>query len=292
MVTRTRPRSTRLLVVLLVSVSLAIITLDYRQGEDGPLASAGRTFQSAMAPLQEAVTKVTRPVGDFFSGLAQLPSLARENRELEEQLADARTQLAGFAEQQRQLETLYDLLDLKQTLDPEGVPAVVIGNGVSNFEWSITIDAGSDDGVEVDMPVVTGSGDSPRLVGHVVSVTDTSADVELILDRSSAVAGVLSTSRETGLVWGQGEEDLRMDLIEPGTDLDVKEEPIEVFTVSYEVGGQEGLYPPHILIGEVSRVYEGTNELQATVAVRPAVDFSALEYVLVLKTGFAQEAQA
>ena len=272
MVTRPRRKSTRLLVVALVSVSLGVITLDYRQGQDGPLASAGRTVQSAMAPLQRAVTTVTRPIGDFFSGLANLPSLAREN-----------------PEQQQQLKSLSDLLGLQQTLYPAGVPAVVIGNGVSNFEWSVTIDAGTVDGVAVDMPVVTGSSDSPRLVGHVVSVTDRSADVELIVDRTSAVAGLLSTSRETGLVHGQGDEDLRMDLIDPGTEVDLTQGLIEVFTVSYEIHGQEGMYPPGILIGEVARVFEGNNELQTSVSVRPAVDFSALEYVLVLKTGVPQE---
>lgn len=277
------------MVVVLVAVSLGVITLDYRQGQEGPLASAGRTVQSAMAPLQRAVTTVTRPIGDFFSGVANLPSLARENRELQDQLADARSQLAGFAEQQQQLESLSDLLDLKQTLYPAAVPAVVIGSGVSNFAWSVTIDAGSADGITVDMPVVTGGEDSPRLVGHVVSVTDGSAEVELIVDRTSAVAGLLSTSRETGLVLGQGDEDLRMDLIDPGTEVDLTQGPIEVFTVSYEIHGQEGLYPPGILIGEVARVFEGTNELQTSVSVRPAVDFSALEYVLVLRTVVEQE---
>ena len=61
----------------LVAASLAIITLDYRQGDAGPLAGMGRAAQTFMAPLQEGVTTVTRPVGDFFSGLAHLPSLAR-----------------------------------------------------------------------------------------------------------------------------------------------------------------------------------------------------------------------
>ena len=75
MVSRQRPRSTRLLVVVLVSISLAVITLDYREGQDGPLAGLGRDALAAMAPLQHAVTTVTRPIGDFFSGLAHLPSL-------------------------------------------------------------------------------------------------------------------------------------------------------------------------------------------------------------------------
>ncbi len=283
-VPRPRPRSTRLLVVTLVACSLAVITLDYREGPDGPLASAGRAAQTAMAPLQRGVTAVTRPVGDFFSGVAHLPSLSRQNQDLQNEVADLQTQLADVGEQRAQLSALQDLLGLKQTLDPAGVAAVVIGNGFSNFEWSVTIDKGSNDGIAVDQPVVTGSAGSPRLVGRVVSVTADSAQVQLIVDRRWAGAGLLSSSRETGLLVGQGDQDLKMNLVSPSTKIDLEAGPVQVFTVSYDVNGKPGLYPPGILIGTVSRVYNGSNELQTSVSVRPAVDFSALEYVLVLQT--------
>jgi rod shape-determining protein MreC len=283
-VTRSGSRNTRLLVVGLVAASLAIITLDYRQGQEGPLAIMGHAAQTFIAPMQEAVTTVTRPVADFFSGLAHLPSLARENRELREQLADAQTQLAGAAEQQRQLQQLYDLLNLQRSLDPPSVPAVVIANGVSNFDWTITINRGSDDGIAVGQPVVTGAEGAPRLVGKVISVTSTSADVQLLIDRGFAVAGRLSTSGETGLVLGQGEQDLALEGIPTSTEFPDEGEAEHVFTVSYEIAGQEGSYPPRILIGEVASVYEASNALETEVTVRPAVDFTALEFVLVLQT--------
>jgi rod shape-determining protein MreC len=288
-VTHSRPRGTRLLVVALVSLSLAIITLDYREGSTGPLAEAGRWTQTAMAPLQQAVSTVTRPVGDFFSGLAHLPSLERENTDLRRQVADLQAQLAGTGDLQQRLQTLTDLLGLKQELFPTGVPAVVIGNGVSNFEWSITIDGGTDDGVQVGQPVVTGSAATPRLVGLVTSVTALSATVELLIDQSFAVAGRLSTTRATGLVQGRGEQDPRMDGIPQDPDIALTGgQPVQVFTVSYEVNGQHGRYPPGILIGEVSSVVQSTNALETAVTVRPAVDFSALEYVLVLRTDQSQ----
>ena len=66
----------------MVSISLAVITLDYREGEDGPLAGLGRIALATMAPLQEAVTTATRPIGDFFSGLVHLPSVEKENERL------------------------------------------------------------------------------------------------------------------------------------------------------------------------------------------------------------------
>jgi rod shape-determining protein MreC len=284
-VTHPRPRGTRLLVVALVSLSLAIITLDYREGTTGPLAEAGRWTQTAMAPLQQAVWTVTRPVGDFFSGLAHLPSLERENTDLKNQVADLQTQIANSGDVQERLQTLTDLLGLKQELFPAGVPAIVIGNGVSNFEWSITIDKGTDDGVQVGQPVVAGSAASPRLVGLVSTVTSISATVELLIDQNFGVAGRLSASRATGLVQGQGEQDPRMDGIPQDTKIDLAgDQPVQVFTVSYEINGQRGRYPPGILIGEVSSVIQSTNALETAVTVRPAVDFSALEYVLVLRT--------
>jgi len=283
--TRSRLRSTRLLVVALVSVSLAIITVDYRQGQGGPLEGLGRAAQTAMTPLQRAADTVTRPVGDFLSGLAHLPTLQSQNQSLRQQLIEAQTQLIHNAELQGRVSELEDLLALKQTLDPEGVAAVVIGNGVSNFDWTVTIDKGSSDGVKVGQPVIAGSPSSPRLVGLVVSVTPVSSDVQLLIDQHFAVAGRLSGSGETGLVQGQGEQDPRMDLISPDAKVDLSgDQPVEVFTVSYEINGQHGRYPPDILIGQVASVVQNSNTLETSVTVRPAVDFSALQYVLVLRT--------
>lgn len=280
MVTRQRPRATRLLVVVLVSISLAVITLDYRQ-QDGPLSALGASTKAAMAPMQRAVTNVTRPVGDFFSGLAHLPSLSKENQELKDELAAAHADDATKELIQTQNEELQGLLDLRPTLDPEAVAAVVIANGLSNFEWTITIDKGSNDGIAMNQPVVTGSPDAPMLVGHVVQVSPDSADVRLIIDRQSAAAAVLKDSQEAGLIHGQGDADLRMTDVEPGT---VTEGDVEqVFTLGYEVTGQPGLYPPDLLIGQVSRTVPADNATEEFIEVRPAVDFATLQFVLVLK---------
>ena len=281
MVSRQHPRSTRLLVVVLVSISLAVITLDYREGEDGPLAGLGRIALATMAPLQEAVTTATRPIGDFFSGLVHLPSLQRENEQLRRQNEELRAASAAGADKESQIQQLSDLLGLKESLTPSSVPAVVIGNGLSNFRYTITINRGSSDGVERDQPVVTGSEQAPILVGRVVAVSPFSAEVQLIIDRNSVVAGRLSVSHETGQIQGQGDQDLKMTLVTPGTSVTGDE---TVVTQGYEVNGQQGLYPPGLVIGQVSHVIEDADGLQEFVTVRPAIDFSTLEFVLVLQT--------
>jgi rod shape-determining protein MreC len=280
-VSRQHPRSTRLLVVVLVSISLAVITLDYREGENGPLAGIGRIALATMAPLQEAVTTATRPIGDFFSGLVHLPSIQKENERLKHENEELRAASAAGADKESQIQQLSDLLGLKESLTPSSVPAVVIANGLSNFRYTITINRGSSDGVEMDQPVVTGSEQAPILVGRVVAVSPFSAEVQLIIDRNSVVAGRLSVSHETGQIQGQGDQDLKMTLVTPGTSVSGDE---TVVTQGYEVSGQQGLYPPGLVIGQVSHVIQDADGLQEFVTVRPAIDFSTLEFVLVLQT--------
>ncbi|MGZ4154321.1 MAG: rod shape-determining protein MreC [Actinomycetota bacterium] len=281
MVTRQRPRSTRLLVVVLVSISLAVITLDYREGPNGPLAGLGRGALAAMAPLQEAVTTVTRPVGNWLSGLVHLSGLQGENAALRRENAALRTEIQHNAYLEGQAQQLEQMLGLQQSLSPPSVAALVIANGLSNFQWTITINKGSVDGIAVDQPVITGSAAAPELVGRVLRVTPISAEVQLIIDRGSAGAARLSVSRETGLVEGQGDGDLRMTLVNPSTVVEGNE---TVVTQGYVVNGQRGLYPPGLVIGQVSHVIPGASDLQEFVTVRPAVEFDALQSVLVLQT--------
>jgi len=280
-VIRQRPRSTRLLLVALVSISVAVISLDYRQGDNGPLAGLGRSAKAAMAPLQRAVTAVSRPVENFVSGVVHLPSLAQQNDALRRQLQSLTAELQITGVDNQQLKTLEGLLGLQQSLHPSSVAARVIANGVSNFQWTVTIDRGSADGIAPNMPVVAGTAEAPMLVGRVLSVTSHASEVILITDRSSAVAAMLGTSGETGLVQGQGAGDLKMTFVNVGTQVQGDE---QVFTKGYEVNGQPGLFPPGLLIGQVSHSVPVTNELQASIAVRPAVDLSNLDFVLILQT--------
>jgi rod shape-determining protein MreC len=277
-VTRPRPRSARFLVIVLVSLSLVVITLDYRQGDTGPLAALGRATQAALAPLQGAVSAIVRPVESFLSAITHLPTLQERNERLREQIADLEERVASAPNWQQLYENAAGLLGLR-TANPGSTAAVVISNGVSNFEWSITIDRGTADGIEVNQPVIAGTVETPRLVGRVIRVTDHSAKVQLAIDRRHAAAAVLGGSGEIGVVSGRGDEDMEMSFVAPSTKVEGNE---PVFTVSYSVSGEHGLYPPGILIGTVSQLVPDENELERSVLVAPAVDFSALQFVLVL----------
>jgi rod shape-determining protein MreC len=275
-----RARSARLLVVALVSISLVTITVDYRQGDTGPLASLGDAALTVISPLQEAVSKVTKPIGNFFSTLVRLPSIRSDNRELRSRVAELESQIATSTNEAARLAELEALLGLRESIlgDVPTTGALVIASGPSNFEWAITIDKGSNDGIALDMPVVAAAG----LVGRVARVTPESARVQLIIDPDSFVTGRLDVSRTTGLVSGEGELDLRMSIVSSETEVMPGE---QVVTAGYKLQGvSEGIFPPGILIGSVSRVLPAEAELEKFITIRPAVDFSSLEAVLVVLT--------
>jgi rod shape-determining protein MreC len=266
-----RARSTRLLVITLLFASLLTITVDYRGGQSGPLALAGKAALTVIGPMQQAVAKVTHPVGSFFTGVAHIASLESENRQLKEDLQQARSQAAQASTATTENDQLRKLLGLRQGLGLKGVTANVIAQSLSNFEWSVTIDAGSSQGVKLDMPVVGGLG----LVGHVTQVASNWSRVTLIIDPESSVAGRLVATGDTGLVVGNRNLDMVMQMVNP----QAKVAPGEhVVTAGY----QGALYPPGILIGIVSHVAPAEGSLVKNVSIAPLVDFSSLQFVMVV----------
>lgn len=274
-----RAHGTRVLVLSLVMASLMTITIDFRGGRSGPFETVGsRLALTVVGPLQDAMSKVFHPIGAFFSGLAHIGSLEAENKRLRGENERLRSQTSQSLSFERERDRLAALLGLEQRLGLRGVGASVIGESLSNFEWSVTINRGTSDGVRTDMPVIADQG----LVGRVTEVSSHWSKVMLIIDPRSAVASRLVSSGETGLLTGQARDAPIMDLVGPDAVVAANE---QVVTSGY----QNGLYPPDIPIGFVSSVYTRPGSLTKSIEIRPAVDFSSLEFVEVV-TGRAAKA--
>lgn len=280
-----RIRSTRLLLVGLLLASLVTITVDARGGSEGPLAALGRVAGAVIGPLQEGVAAVFRPVGSWVTNVFRAGSLAEENASLEREVALVRGELQQELAVRRELEELKRLIGLRDELGFATMGAVVMAESVSNFEWSVTIDRGSLDDVAVGMPVMAGEG----LVGRVVEVYPSTAKVLLIIDPDSAVSARLASTGERGVIEGQRDEPMRMELVDPGTEIQPGE-PVE--TSGYEVEGLQGLYPSGIRIGVVEAIDPGEDDLTLNVLVRPNVDFSRLSTVLLVTGTEVPEAPA
>lgn len=267
-----RSGRSRLTLVLLVLTSVTVITLDFRGG--GVIGTVRSSAADVLSPVRGAADAVFGPVGDAVSGITGYGALEDENAALRARIEEMEGDQLRDADAEAELDALLELERLGRFTDLPTVAARVIGTPVSNFEQTIQLDAGGDDGVVEDMPVVTGAG----LVGRVVDVSSTTSVVRLVTDPTSSVGVRLSRSGDLGVVEGVGpDRPLDLGLVDLGTVVEVR----EMLVTS---GVDDSFFPGGIPVGRVERVESTEGELEQEVVIEPVVDLARLRFVEVLLT--------
>lgn len=266
-----RSNRQRLALAALLAATATLVTLDFREGEGGPLRRVQDVAIAVVAPLQSGVGEVFGPVGDFFSTLSRLGSLKEENARLLGEIKALQGQQTRFPEVLRENRRLKALTDQKDWVQGRTLGAKVIGVGPSNQEWTVFLDKGSAHGLKEDMAVVSSEG----LVGRVILAGESYSKVLLAIDPQHSAGARLTGSGETGVVSGRSDQDLKFDLIDPATRLQKGE---TVVTSGYD----RGIYPSGIPIGRVTGSRIAQDGLTKSASVRPFVKFSRLDSVLVL----------
>lgn len=264
-------RRVRVLLAALVLVSLVLITIDFRSS-GGPLDALRSGATAAFEPVQNGLSAVLAPVGDAFASVAELFRLRDENAELRERLEELQARNQSFTDLERQNEELRSLLGMQeQQRFEETVVARVVALAPSNYEWTITLDVGSSHGVERNMVVVNGSG----LVGRVVQVTEHASRVLLAIDPNFSASVRTADDAEVGSIDGRGGDLMVFQPLDPEAPVEVGD---EIVTNRYDYG----IFPSGIPVGSVESVGDTTSLLEREVLVRPFVDFTRLEFVMVV----------
>lgn len=244
-----------------------------------PALTLQRVTTRALDPARSAIGGVGEGVAGVFGAIGEIDRLRSENDRLRRELAGADQRVAELAEAARENAQLRQLLGIADALEMELLPVRVISRDPSNLVWEVGIDAGTDDGLKADMPVVGNADGTGALAGTVVSVTNDTARVRLIVDTRSVVIAVDQASRALGEIRGQ-----------PGGQLVMVNVPV---TEALEVGGtivsagltfgeEASRYPSGLLIGRIQAVEPDPNALTQTAFVRPAFDPAKVERLLVV----------
>ncbi|MFD4907715.1 rod shape-determining protein MreC [Kitasatospora purpeofusca] len=263
-------RESRLLLILLVAVAFALITVDIKGGESSPLGGARRAAATVLGPVERGAASAVDPVADTVrafrdaaSNSGRTDQLARENTELRQKLASS--DMAGGRTKQ--------LDDLLRTAGAGGytvkaAQTIAIGPA-QGFSWTITIDAGSDDGLTRDMTVVNGQG----LVGRITTVAPTTSTVLLASDPGFTAGTRLEGTGEIGFAAGGGTSAMKVSLLNGKAQ--VKEgDRLVTF------GSQSGRpFVPGVPVGRVVQVEATPGQLTKTVLVEPFVQFTRLDLV-------------
>ncbi len=276
MYSSSRNRTPLIFVLLLLGIALLILhQIGFLQPLEDlsfsllqPLFGGAQSARSGAADLAgnlEDPAVLRARVVDLQNQLDTLKAQAVRLRELEQENTLLRQQL-GYKQGNPDFE-LAGAAILQRNPDL----ARVIAQDPSNLIYFLVVDQGSADGVKVGMPIVTPQG----LAGRVVATGTHWAKVLLIVDPSSSVNAVVQSTRATGVVQGTANGQLMIKYVPQGEA--IKEGDLIL------TSGLGGNFPKRLLIGQVTQVRKRDIELFQEADIQSSVDFTRLEFVLILK---------
>jgi rod shape-determining protein MreC len=231
-----------------------------------------RMIMSVTAPVCDGITGVTRLMDRVWTDYVALVDVRTENRKLRDTISVLNRRVMDANEAVVANERLKKLLDLKTVMRIPSVTATIIGEDGAPWFKTVLIDRGSADGLQEGMPVVAVDG----VAGLVVKVSSASARVQLLTDHASGIAGVIQRSRARGVVKGMGRGKCRLEFT-------LKEDDVKIGD-TVVTSGIGGIFPKGLPVGEITMVRKGEYGIFQTIEIRPAVNLSRLEEVLVLMT--------
>ena len=261
---------------LLIGFSVLCITFIGASFFTDKLTTPVRNVVSlVIVPFQKGMNNLGLWTSDKGATLQEMSEVMEKNESLQAQVDDLTEENNQLKQDSYELSRLRDLYELDEKYPGyTKVGARVIGKGTDNWFNVFTIDKGSDDGIEVDMNVISGGG----LVGIVTQVTPNSAQVRSIIDDNSNVSGMLIDTGDICNVKGDlklmdqgliGLSHIKKDVVMRDGD--------KIVTSNISDKYLEG-----ILIGYVKDVTPDSNNLTQSGYLVPVVDFEHLQEVLVI----------
>jgi rod shape-determining protein MreC len=270
----------RVVVVVLVAVSLALLTVYFRESSSGGLHSVQSAGSTVLRPFEVAANRIAQPFRDAVNWVEGLNDAESENTKLRRENDALRKQVIQSQAAERENIQLRKLLryEVGPTF-PSGYEAHntrVLGRPSGQFDQQVIVAVGRGDGVRLHDPVVTAEG----LVGQVTKLTSREAQVTLLTDPSSAVSTLDPRTGASGIVL----------LNDTGSGLILDQVPKawnvfpgdSLVTAGWRTKDLSSIYPRGIPIATVTSVNQTDIDPYKEIVVKPLVDFSSLEAMAVL----------
>ena len=268
-----RRNPTRVIGVLLV-VHLMAISLN-RAPQRPDLRVLQVLLLAVASPFQSGLSQGISWVSGVAQGYLDLRGVRRENLRLKAEQVGLESQLVSLREQLNTLSHLQGLVEWQRSQPYPMIPARVIGRDANHLFQTVILNRGSRHGVRKDQPVVDGEG----LVGRVIVVSPISSRVLLMTDErhgAGAIIGATLTDRHLGVVRGEDrQKGARFQFLTPPQLIENGEKVV--------TSGQDGIYPPGLLIGRVRLVGGGGGTAVPSLPLEPAAALGRLEVVSVLQ---------
>lgn len=257
--------------IIITIIILILIVIFSNNDKD---VSFFENFASKLVmPIQNGLTYLKNKISGNNTFFTDINNLKQENEELRKRNSELEQALRELENIKTQNETLKEYVNLTEKYgEYKTIPGYVINKDISNYTKTIVINIGKNDGVREKMTVIGDKG----LVGNVISVTNTTAKVQTIVDTASSVSCSMSTTKEAIVCKGTLEEKSMLKAMYIPTEANI------IQGDSIETSGLGGIYPKGIHIGTVKRVVSTQNLVDRYALIETAVDFDKLDTVLVI----------
>ena len=257
---------------LAVMMGQVILVSAQVQTKTGVRALQAVTFE-VFSRVEFGTASMTNGVGNIWGNYIGLRGVRAENDGLRRRVAELEVALQQEHALAARSQQLQQLMDLKSQATVPTLAAEIIAGNPDPVMRTVTIDRGSADGVQADMAVIAPGGVVGRVIGPVAIHA---ARVQLIIDRNAAAGALIERTRTGGMVVGaEANPPLRMELVSNLADVKAGDNVV--------ASGVDGIFPKGYLIGRVEQA-DRNGGLYWRITVRPGVDFSSLEEVLVVMT--------
>ena len=263
-------RRARVVIAILVVITLTFAILDLRGGK-GPFATFRSVVGTGVGGIESVGAAVYSPVLGVGSWWGSWGDQRDTIAALEAENSSLRDLVHRSAEDRARADALDGLLKVAGAGRYRIVPAEVVAAGPEQeFSWTVTIDVGTQDGIQRDMSVINADG----LVGRIAAVHRTTSTVVLIVDPSVSVGARVAGSEEVGILSGTGDlSSLEFQMLNPLADVNAGQDLVTF-------GSKNGKpYAPGIPIGEVTDVRGTAGQLTRVATIRPFAQMSALTIV-------------
>lgn len=226
-----------------------------------------------ISPIQNSLIYLKNKINGNDAFFENIDKLKAENEELKKKNSQLEQSLRELEIIKSENETLKEYVELKDKyLEYKTIPAYIINKNINNYEKTIVINIGENEGIKQNMTVIADQG----LVGYVISTTKNTSKVQTIIDPATSVSSLITTSREAIITSGT---------LENNNTLKASYIPTETTLLEndkVETSGIGGIYPKGIHIGTIKQIVDTKNNIDRYAYVETAVDFSKLETVLVI----------
>lgn len=238
----------------------------------GLSSGLGNFLFKIFSPIERIFIKAGDSIVRFFEISISVRDLAKENAELWQKNLELEAEISQLKEVERENEVLRTGLEISKKGQIIVEMASIVGKDIQGSQDWILINKGKNQGIEKDMAVISSE---MALVGRIIEAMPSFSKVMLVTNKESIVAGLVEGGRNEGLVKKDEKGKLFMDFIPRSEELEIEERII--------TSGTDNIYPKGILIGKIENIDLSQNQLFQKITITPAVDFSKLEAVFIIK---------